>query len=138
MTTHPLYPKYPIRPRLWMLACLLTGLDQTHRRHHRDRESDDRERGRGPRGGSGKRTGAPPAPEDLELETAGLEGTIGRLVVDKGFGFITCPSNKREYFFHRSGVVGDYNNLYEGQKVTFDGMKSKKGPRAQEVKPLDV
>ena len=48
-------------------------------------------------------------------------GSIVRLVRDRGFGFIRTE-NGQEVFFHATGVTGGvvYDNLNEGQTVTFD------------------
>lgn len=62
-----------------------------------------------------------------------MKGSVKRLVADKGFGFILADDGK-EYFFHHSGVMdGRFNELQEGQKVTFDPSSSNKGPRAEDV-----
>jgi cold shock protein len=46
------------------------------------------------------------------------EGTIKRLT-DKGFGFISTGGTK-DLFFHSSKVVeGSFDQLFEGQKVSF-------------------
>ena len=64
------------------------------------------------------------------------EGTIKRLT-GKGFGFIDAGDGK-DIFFHTSAVVGtSYEDLREGQKVTFDVGEGPKGPRAENVKPED-
>ncbi len=64
------------------------------------------------------------------------EGTIKRLT-DKGFGFIDTGEGK-DLFFHMSSVVGvTYDDLREGQKVTFTEGEGPKGPRAEEVKPVE-
>ena len=48
------------------------------------------------------------------------EGTIKKLVSDRGFGFIT-QADGSEIFFHRSKVAGDgFDSLTEGQKVTYE------------------
>ncbi len=47
------------------------------------------------------------------------EGTIKRLVADRGFGFIT-QADGTELFFHRSKVTGDFDSLTEGQKVSYE------------------
>ena len=60
------------------------------------------------------------------------EGTIKRLVADRGFGFIAA-SGDNEYFFHRSGV-DNFDSLQVGQSVTFDVEQGPKGPRAGNVK----
>jgi len=47
-------------------------------------------------------------------------GTIKRLVRDRGFGFIRDDGGQ-EWFFHRSSVkVGNFDQLNEGQRVSFD------------------
>lgn len=61
------------------------------------------------------------------------EGTIKRLT-DKGFGFIDTGDGK-DMFFHMSSVIETtYDDLREGQKVTFDVGEGPKGPRAENVK----
>lgn len=62
-------------------------------------------------------------------------GTIKRLVSDKGFGFVAAADGQ-EYFFHQSAVQGaQFNQLREGQAVTFDTGQGPKGPRAENVRP---
>ena len=56
-------------------------------------------------------------------------GTIKRLVRDRGFGFIRDDGGQ-EWFFHRSSVKTEtFEQLNEGQRVAFDE-PSAKGPRA--------
>ena len=63
------------------------------------------------------------------------EGSIKRLT-DKGFGFINTGKEK-DLFFHSSSVVGaSFNDLREGQKVTYEEGRGPKGPCAENVKPL--
>ena len=65
---------------------------------------------------------------------ANLNGTIKRLVSDKGFGFIAA-SDGNEYFFHNSACSGvRFDELREGQDVTFERGQGPKGPRAESVK----
>jgi len=64
------------------------------------------------------------------------EGTIKRLT-DRGFGFIDTGGGK-DIFFHMSSVVGTtFNALRDGQRVSFDVGEGPKGPRAENVEPLD-
>jgi CspA family cold shock protein len=64
-------------------------------------------------------------------------GTIARLLIDKGFGFIRDESGV-EHFFHRSSVRGAvFELLREGQRVDFTTEDSPKGPRAAEVRLVD-
>ena len=61
-------------------------------------------------------------------------GTVKRLVIDKGFGFIKTTDGN-EYFFHRSAMIGTtFESLSEGQRVTFAQGQGPKGPRAEEVR----
>ena len=62
-------------------------------------------------------------------------GTIKKLVLDRGFGFIAAEDGK-EYFFHRSGSEGDFDSLQGGEKVSFEIESSPKGPRANRVRVL--
>jgi len=62
------------------------------------------------------------------------EGTIKRLT-DKGFGFIDTGGSK-DLFFHSSNLEGvRYDELKEGQRVSFTEGQGPKGPRAENVKP---
>jgi cold shock protein len=64
-------------------------------------------------------------------------GTIARLLIDKGFGFIRDESGV-EHFFHRSAVRSAvFELLREGQRVEFSQEDSPKGPRAADVRLLD-
>ena len=59
-------------------------------------------------------------------------GTIKRLT-DKGFGFIAA-SDGTEYFFHQSACRGvRFDELREGQPVSFEKGQGPKGPRAENV-----
>jgi cold shock protein len=63
------------------------------------------------------------------------QGTIKKLVADKGFGFI--KGERGDVFFHHSAVVGtSFEELQEGQTVEFqiEAGNSGKGPRAKDVK----
>ena len=63
-----------------------------------------------------------------------MNGTIKRLVSDKGFGFIAA-SDGNEYFFHQSACTGvSFSALREGQAVTFDKGQGPKGPRGENVR----
>ena len=61
-------------------------------------------------------------------------GTIARLLIDKGFGFI-LDEGGIEHFFHRSAIRGAvFELLREGQRVEFTVEESSKGPRAGDVR----
>ncbi|MEX0702472.1 MAG: cold shock domain-containing protein [Planctomycetales bacterium] len=62
------------------------------------------------------------------------EGTIKKLT-QKGFGFIDL-GNGQDLFFHSSNVEGTtYEQLHEGQSVSFTEGRGPKGPRAENVRP---
>jgi len=63
---------------------------------------------------------------------AAVQGTIKRLVSDKGFGFVLAP-NGQEYFFHQSACAS-FDTLREGEPVTFEPGQGPKGPRAENVR----
>ena len=63
------------------------------------------------------------------------EGTIKRLT-DKGFGFIATGQGD-DIFFHMSSLDGvRFEELREGQKVSYVEGRGPKGPRAEQVRPL--
>jgi CspA family cold shock protein len=63
------------------------------------------------------------------------EGTIKRLT-DKGFGFIDNGSGK-DMLFHMSSLEGvQYDDLEEGQRVSYNEGQGPKGPRAENVRVL--
>src|SRR4026207_1456918 len=64
-------------------------------------------------------------------------GTIARLLIDKGFGFIRDEAGV-EHFFHRSSVRSTvFELLREGQRVEFTPEDSQKGPRAGDVRLIE-
>src|SRR5262245_4889782 len=69
-----------------------------------------------------------------EIAMAPMNGTIKRLVSEKGFGFILA-SDGNEYFFHNSACAETrFDDLREGQAVTFERGQGPKGPRGENVK----
>jgi cold shock protein len=64
---------------------------------------------------------------------AAMNGTIKRIVSGKGFGFIAAEDGN-EYFFHSSACSSTpFDQLREGQNVTFEKGTGPKGPRAERV-----
>ena len=70
-----------------------------------------------------------------------MVGTVSNIVKDKGFGFI-MGDNGQEYFFHMSEVPDSgwidietefFNKGKGAVKVTFEPVKTPKGPRAKGV-----
>jgi CspA family cold shock protein len=63
------------------------------------------------------------------------EGTIKRLT-EKGFGFIDTGTGK-DLFFHMSAVEGArFEDLKQGQRVSFNEGQGPKGPRAENVRVI--
>jgi cold shock protein len=73
-------------------------------------------------------------PEAISENVPMAEGNIKKLT-DKGFGFISTGTGK-DLFFHSSSVQGtSFNELREGQKVTYTEGRGPKGPCAENVTP---
>jgi cold shock CspA family protein len=62
-------------------------------------------------------------------------GTVTRLSVLEGFGFITAPDGE-EIYFHRNSVPDGFERLEEGMDVRFVESAGEKGPQASTVVPL--
>jgi len=62
------------------------------------------------------------------------EGTISKLISDKGFGFISREGEEKDLFFHTTEVKNvSFEELREGDKVTFEVSDGPKGPNATDV-----
>ena len=67
-----------------------------------------------------------------------MTGTF-KTLTDKGFGFITAEGEEKEIFFHSTALVGvTYDELNEGDTVSFETEDSDKGPRAVNVQRVDA
>ena len=63
-----------------------------------------------------------------------MTGTIKKLT-DRGFGFISAQGMEKDLFFHSKALVGvTFEELEEGDAVSFDTEDSPKGPNAVNVK----
>ena len=61
------------------------------------------------------------------------QGTIKKLVADRGFGFIKGENG--ELFFHHSALEGtSIEALRQGQAVEYEEGRGPKGPRAERVR----
>ena len=58
-------------------------------------------------------------------------GTVKFFNESKGFGFIKEDGTNQEIFVHVSGLI---DNIREGDKVTFNTARGKKGMNAVDVK----
>lgn len=72
--------------------------------------------------------------EKTARETTLANGTIKKLISERGFGFITAEDGK-DYFFHKDGLAPsmDFDRLVGGESVTFEVEASPRGPRAVQV-----
>ena len=60
------------------------------------------------------------------------EGTVKKVISEKGFGFIEGESG--DIFFHHSALVGvAIEALQEGERVKYEVGRGPKGPRAENV-----
>ena len=54
---------------------------------------------------------------------------------DKGFGFITVEGQEKDLFFHSNSLVDvTFDELKEGDQVTFETEETQKGMNATNVK----
>ncbi|MFA6099227.1 MAG: cold shock domain-containing protein [Patescibacteria group bacterium] len=62
-----------------------------------------------------------------------MQGTIKKLT-DKNFGFISSEGQSKDLFFHANELVGtSFDQLQEGDAVTFEVSDTPKGPAAVKV-----
>lgn len=63
-----------------------------------------------------------------------MQGTIKKKM-DRGFGFIAVEGQEKDLFFHSKSLVGvTFDELQEGDAVSFDTEDSPKGMNAVNVK----
>ncbi len=62
-----------------------------------------------------------------------MTGTVKR-ITDRGFGFIKAEGMDKDLFFHSNALVGvQFNELHEGDAVSFETEDSPKGLNAVNV-----
>ncbi len=72
-----------------------------------------------------------------QLNNKNMTGTIAR-ITDRGFGFITPAEGEKDVFFHAQSVVDvHFDDLKEGDKVSFDIEEGPKGPSAANVQKAE-
>ncbi len=63
-----------------------------------------------------------------------MQGKIKKLVNDKHFGFITPEDGSKDLFFHANELSGvSFDQLHEGDTVSFEVTDTPKGPAAVKV-----
>ena len=64
-----------------------------------------------------------------------MQGVIKKKIADKGFGFIAVEGQEKDLFFHSNSLVWvTFDEIQEGDNVTFDVEDSPKGKNAVNVK----
>jgi cold shock protein len=65
------------------------------------------------------------------------EGTVAKKIADKGFGFIKVEGQDKDLFFHSNELKNvSFDELQEGDKVSFEVGDSPKGPNAINVNKI--
>lgn len=63
-----------------------------------------------------------------------MTGTVKKKVEDRGFGFISREGETKDLFFHKESLSGvTFEELQEGDTVSFDVVQGEKGPAAKNV-----
>ena len=66
-----------------------------------------------------------------------MEGTVKFFNAPRGYGFISNDEGGKDTYVHRDDIL-DGAELNEGDKVSFDVEQEERGPRAKNVKKLQV
>jgi CspA family cold shock protein len=62
------------------------------------------------------------------------QGTVKWFNAEKGFGFITPDDGGEDVFVHHTGIAGGgFKSLDEGEKVTYEAVRGRRGIQAENV-----
>lgn len=63
-----------------------------------------------------------------------MTGTVKKKVEGRAFGFISREGESKDLFFHKDDLNGvTFEELREGDEVSFDVVEGEKGPAAKNV-----
>ena len=62
-----------------------------------------------------------------------MKGQIARIKHENGYGFIRPDDDSKDVFFHAKDCGGIFNDLKEGDNVSFDTQQTDRGLKATNI-----